>query len=243
MSVAERRRPRILVVDDEDLIRTLLRRRLSAEGYDIEVAEDGAEAVARCEREFFNLILTDIKMPGLDGIQVLKRTKAAHEDSEVIIMTAYASTETAIEAVRAGAFDYIRKPFDHVDDVVHKVRLALQHQKLALQNREMLKKLDEMNRGLKQMVVSRTRELNEVQDRLEAENRELREAARRFDPVADRLRPALESILAGCRALKEADPGAGGMAEPLRRHVDSIEAEAAGLLDLFGPRETARPKV
>lgn len=202
----ERKVPLVLVVDDEDVIRELLRRRLTAEGYRIETAEDGEEAVAIINRgEFVNLVVTDVKMPGLDGMEVLKRARAKSADTQVIIMTAYASTETAIEAVRQGAYDYIQKPFDHVDDVANKVRRALREQALELQNREMLRKLEEMNKGLKQMMISRTKELNDAQDAL---------------------RQTLQQVRAALRARLAA---LGELPAQLRRSLGEIERIAAGL--------------
>jgi DNA-binding NtrC family response regulator len=213
-----------LVADDEEVIRELLRRRLKNDGYKVEVAEDGGEAVAIVEREeFVNLVLTDVRMPVLDGVEVLRRVKAKNPDTEVIMMTAYASTETAVEAVRQGAFDYLQKPFEHVDDVAHKVKQALRHQYLSLQNRDMMRKLDELNKGLKGVVVSRTKELNAAQESLRAANRQLRELIRSREATLAALnadvRRALEEIMRVA--------GGGDAGEAVRREAERALAIVA----------------
>lgn len=185
---AERKVPYVLVVDDEDVLREVLRRRLSMEGFEVETAEDGEEAVAILERDdFVNVVLTDVKMPGLDGIAVMRRAKKKNHDIQVIVMTAYADSESAIAAVRENAYDYLTKPFSHLDDVVAKVKRALREQKLELQNREMMRKLEEMNRGLKEVLLSRTKEVNEVQAKL----RETADGLRRGLEAIDRALPVL----------------------------------------------------
>lgn len=134
--------PVVLVADDEEVIRELLRRRLALEGFEIETAEDGEEALARVAARFVNVVLTDVQMPGVDGIEVLKRVKASSPATKVIIMTAYSSMKTASDAVRLGAYDYLQKPFEHVDAVSHKVRLALGKQRLELEGRELRRKVE-----------------------------------------------------------------------------------------------------
>jgi CheY-like chemotaxis protein len=163
---AERKVPLVLVADDEDMFRQILSRRLSADGYRVETAEDGEEAVAILQREeFVSLVLTDLCMPGIDGIGVLRRAKQKNPLTVVIMMTAYASTASAIAAVREGAYDYLQKPFDHLDQVATKIAQGLRQQQFEIQNRELIGKLDEMNRGLREVLVSRTREVNDLNDR------------------------------------------------------------------------------
>lgn len=224
---AQRKVPLVLVADDEEVIRELLSRRLRAEGWEILTAEDGTEAVAFLEREpFINLVITDVRMPGLDGVEVLKRVKAKSPDTEVVMMTAYASTESAIEAVRRGAFDYLQKPFEHVDDVAHKARQALRHQTLVLQNRDMMRKLEELNKGLKGVVISRTKELNEAQEALRQANRRLRASIRE----RERTLGALEADLR--RSIEEIARRAAGHGE-IGEAAEAIRREAARALELI----------
>ncbi len=107
-----RRSFRILVVDDEMVVRDSTKEWLEAEGFEVEMAESGMEALEKLSRSEFNLMFLDVKMPGLDGVEVLKRAREMHPTLPVVMMTAYATVETAVEAMKIGALDYITKPFD-----------------------------------------------------------------------------------------------------------------------------------
>ncbi len=102
----------ILIVDDERDIRRLLRDMLSLEGHDVSEATNGAEALERLRKASFDLVLTDVRMPNLGGVELLRRVREASPSTEVIVATAYAELDTAIECMRAGAFDLLRKPFN-----------------------------------------------------------------------------------------------------------------------------------
>jgi two-component system response regulator HydG len=119
---------RILVVDDKENIRKLFERMLG-ERFDIVTAGDGSEAIAKLALGSFDLVISDIRMPGADGLEVLKATRHLAPGTEVILMTAYATVQNAIDAMRAGAWDYLLKPFDP-DDAVLKVEKAIEHKKL-----------------------------------------------------------------------------------------------------------------
>ena len=103
---------RILVVDDEEMIRVLLTYMLAEEGYKVTTASDGQKAVELLERERFDLIITDMVMPGLNGISVLRAAKSIDPRRPVIVITGYPSVETVRRLVRLGADDYITKPFN-----------------------------------------------------------------------------------------------------------------------------------
>lgn len=115
---------RILVVDDEEGMREFLGILLQKEGYQVETAQSGEEALARLGKDRFELVITDLKMPKMSGIEVLNRIKEKDPDVGVVLITAYASTETAVDAMRGGAFDYLAKPFD-VEEMKEVVRGAL----------------------------------------------------------------------------------------------------------------------
>ncbi|MBW1867933.1 MAG: response regulator [Deltaproteobacteria bacterium] len=102
----------ILVVDDEFVVRDSLKEWLTDEGFQVDMAESGAEALEKLAREDFHLMLLDIKMPGMDGVEVFKRSKELRPGLPVVMMTAYATVETAVEAMKIGALDYLMKPFD-----------------------------------------------------------------------------------------------------------------------------------
>ncbi len=103
---------RILVVDDEQIVRDSLKDWLDDEGFFVDTAESGPQAMEKLGQESFNLMLTDIKMPGMDGVELLKAAKEIFPDLCVLMMTAYATVETAVEAMKIGALDYLMKPFD-----------------------------------------------------------------------------------------------------------------------------------
>lgn len=121
--------PKVLVVDDEADMRWLLAGVLRDQGFEVAGAEDGQAALAQIAREPPDVILLDLKMPGLDGIQVLERTKAADPHMPVVIVTAYGDLTSAVQAMRLGAYDYLTKPFDN-DEVVFTVRRALEKREL-----------------------------------------------------------------------------------------------------------------
>jgi DNA-binding NtrC family response regulator len=109
-------RLRILVVDDQSSVRELLRAVLETDGHEVDTASSGEEAVARLKEGFHDIVIMDIRMPGLDGVAALTRMKDLSPETGVIMMTAYASVETAVQAMKLGALDYITKPID-IDEV------------------------------------------------------------------------------------------------------------------------------
>lgn len=106
---------RILVVDDEDALRTVLSSELEGEGYKVASAADGSEAIEILKKEGFDLILLDIKMPNVDGFEVLKFVKETHPATKVIMLTGFADLKNAIESKKLGAEDFVSKPYDLVD--------------------------------------------------------------------------------------------------------------------------------
>jgi two-component system response regulator AtoC len=115
---------RILIVDDEAAIRSSLLESLSAEGYDAEVAESGEEALARCHGAVYDLVVTDLRLPGVDGLEILKALRNQGNATPVIMMTAYGDMDTALEAMNSGAYRFIPKPFK-LGEMKKQVRAAL----------------------------------------------------------------------------------------------------------------------
>ena len=126
--------PRILVVDDEPGMRRSLAISLKREGYEVEEAVGGTESLVRLEREIYDLVMTDLKMTPVGGLEVLAAAKKAAPRTEVIVMTAYGSIEAAVEAMRLGAFDFVSKPFQ-AEEILARVRNALEKARLTTEVR------------------------------------------------------------------------------------------------------------
>jgi two-component system response regulator FlrC len=103
---------RILVVDDDDGVRSFVAEALESDGHDVRQAADAREALRRLGAESFHVLLTDLRMPGLDGIELVRRARADQPELEILVLTAHGTVETAIEAMKLGAFDYVQKPVE-----------------------------------------------------------------------------------------------------------------------------------
>jgi two-component system response regulator PilR (NtrC family) len=132
-TASEASKPRILIVDDEPSMREMLRIVLRRDGYDVTVAANGAQAIDLLKRERIDLLLSDIRMPDVTGVDVLRAAKEANRDVVAFMMTAFASTDTAVEAMRLGAVDYLTKPFN-MDELRLKVRQHLEALRLKQEN-------------------------------------------------------------------------------------------------------------
>ena len=124
---------KILIVDDERSMRDVLSIMLRRAGYDVTLSSDGEEAIAHIDKELFDLVITDLKMPKAGGLDVLRAVKESAPESVVLIITAFASAESAVEAMKLGAYDYLTKPFQ-VDEVQLIVRNALEKRRLTTEN-------------------------------------------------------------------------------------------------------------
>ena len=116
---------KILIVDDERSMRDVLSIMLKKAGYAVTTANDGEEAIEQIGKDIFDLVITDLKMPKAGGLEVLKAVKEVSPETVVLMITAFASTETAVEAMKRGAYDYLTKPFQ-VDEVQLIIRNALE---------------------------------------------------------------------------------------------------------------------
>ncbi|HEW81067.1 MAG TPA: sigma-54-dependent Fis family transcriptional regulator, partial [Nitrospirae bacterium] len=120
---------KILVVDDEKSMREILQIFLENEGYSVSVASNGAAAIEDIKKDIFDLIITDMKMPKASGLDLLKSTKQVSPDTIVVIITAFGNTDSAVEAMKLGAYDYLQKPFQ-MDEIRLVVKNALEKQEL-----------------------------------------------------------------------------------------------------------------
>ena len=134
-------KPRILIVDDEEFIRDELSEALEDEGYATECAADGQAAAELAMKNAFDVCITDIRMPAMNGIELLKRLGETSPETMVIMMTAYAELQSAIDALRYGAADYLLKPFKH-EEILGKVQRIVQHRRLVIENRNLRRALE-----------------------------------------------------------------------------------------------------
>jgi len=130
----------ILVVDDEESVRDSLYNWFIDDGYAVECAENAKQALSMLEARNFDIILADIKMPGMDGMEMHRRIKTLNKEPIFIIMTAFASVDTAVQALKNGAYDYVTKPFDP-DDLSHLIRNAASHVNLRNENKNLRDKI------------------------------------------------------------------------------------------------------
>ncbi len=140
----------ILIVDDEESMREFLSIMLQKEGYSVKTASNANDALAMIEKEIFSLAITDIKMPGMDGIQLLTEIRKVSPDTEVVMITAFGSTDTAVEAMKKGAIDYVVKPFQ-IDEIKIIIRNILEKKRLQQENTLLKQELFSLS-GLDQIV-------------------------------------------------------------------------------------------
>jgi two-component system response regulator PilR (NtrC family) len=138
---SKKKAARILIVDDEMSMRNLFSIMLAKEGYEVDVAEDGMAALSLLDKKIYDLVITDIIMPKIKGTELLKKVKEVHPETVVIMITAYASTESAVEAMKEGAYDYITKPFS-VEEIKVIIAKALERGKLERENLFLKRELD-----------------------------------------------------------------------------------------------------
>jgi DNA-binding NtrC family response regulator len=130
----------ILIVDDEESVRESLSDWFTDDGYHVKSAENAKRALSMLEAEDFDIILADLKMPGMDGLEMLRRIKTLKKEAVVIVMTAFATVDTAVKALKDGAYDYVTKPFDP-DDLSHLIRNASKQIALVEENEDLKKKV------------------------------------------------------------------------------------------------------
>lgn len=156
---------RVLVVDDEVNVLDILRDFLTDQNYYVETAGSGEEGIDKLRTQDFDLVVADINLPGIDGLEVVRSAKAHDENICIIVVTGFASTSTAIEALRQGAYDYVTKPFD-LREVAQIIERGLERRRLTIENKRLLRSLTEVNvelqrheQILKEQVKTKTRRM------------------------------------------------------------------------------------
>ncbi|MFO7445859.1 MAG: sigma-54 dependent transcriptional regulator [Ignavibacteriaceae bacterium] len=133
----------ILIVDDEKIVRESLFHWFEEEDYHVDTAEDGETALQKFDKDKYDLLLVDMKMPGMSGLELLSKVKEIDKDVVVILITAFASVPTAIKALKDGAYDYVTKPVDP-DELAHLVERALEQKALKVENEQLKENIDEI---------------------------------------------------------------------------------------------------
>lgn len=152
----------VFVVDDEESILTIVEEALKKAGYQCETFPTGEAAFDRIQKSPPHVVLSDIRMPGISGIELLEKIRAVSQDIQFIIMTSHASLDTAITAMRLGAYDYLHKPFEDLEDVVKTVDRTIEKLFLQYENEQLLAELETKNKALSQLNTRISQEKEEV---------------------------------------------------------------------------------
>ena len=195
---------KILIIDDEADILLILENILTEEGYYVVCASGGDEALELFKSESVDLVITDMSMPKMDGLSVMRRLKKMDEDIEVIILTAFADLENVIQAFRdKGAYDYLTKPLENIDALLITVCKALESRRLKIENKALLEKLTQSKKDLERRVEERTAELNEANKQLQSELTRRKVAEKELQKVNDDLELRVKERTAELMAVNE----------------------------------------
>jgi signal transduction histidine kinase len=143
-------RKKVLVIDDEQDIRMLVEAILRKDGYDVFTAKDGYEGVSVFKEKQADLVITDVRMPGMDGIEVLRQLKAIDPDVEVVILTGHGNLKMAIAAIKESAYDFVSKPLENIQILSNTVKAGTEKRELTLENKRLLNELKVANEELDQ---------------------------------------------------------------------------------------------
>jgi YesN/AraC family two-component response regulator len=212
---------RILVVDDERMYCALLEQTLAAEGYAVDTADNGRQALARFAERDYDIVLTDLQMPDVNGIEVLKAAKARRPATIGIIVTGFASLDTALAAIKDGVYDYITKPFQ-LEEIKLTVKNAGERLRLETEREDLVQRLEKAYAVIQGLTKNRREyqdKIAEIDQQLLSRQRELTDDMRRLRGFHDRVLPA-QFRGAKAAAGKEAAPVEGRSAfEQLNRAV------------------------
>ena len=245
---------RILIADDDESTRRSLKLIFEKMGYGTETAGTGREAIEKAQGSFFNLALLDIRLPDMEGTELLAPLKETNPDMAVILVTGYASLKTAVQALNAGASGYITKPVD-MDEVLSKARDVLEKQRLVMENRRLYQAaqqelaqrkraeeaLKEYSERLEEMVEQRTKELRDAQEQLVLAGR-LAAIGQLGASVGHELRNPLGNIK---NSIYYINMKIGDADEKIRKHLRIMEKEIATankiINDLLGFARDKKP--
>jgi signal transduction histidine kinase len=209
---------RLLVVDDEESLRITTAAILEKEGYNVDTASSGDEAIALLEGKDYDLVLTDLHMEGGDGLSVLNQIRRNSPLTISVVLTGFASVESAIAALQEGAYDYLVKPCD-IDSMKHTIRRGVEHRRLMLAEQKARADLEQLNLDLERRIIERTAELTRL-------NAELADANRAKDvflaTLSHELRTPLTPVVGWIKLLRSGNLDEKSVAQAL----DAIERNA-----------------
>ncbi|MFI5205015.1 MAG: sigma-54-dependent transcriptional regulator, partial [Flavobacteriales bacterium] len=154
---------RILIIDDEKSIRRALREILEYEKYEVDEAEDGKDGLSKLESEHYDLAFCDIKMPKMDGMEVLDKVKETNPDLPVIMISGHGNIDTAVQSIKTGAFDFIQKPLD-LNRILVSVRNALEHKSLVTETKVLKQKVNRV-KGFD--IIGESKAIKEIKEMIE----------------------------------------------------------------------------
>ncbi len=160
----EQNRKNILVIDDEEVILDFFQELLSKDGYVVKVARTGEEGLVAMGKELFNLAIVDKNLPGINGLEVIKRARKLNPDMEIIIVTAYGSLESVMEAIKLGVLNYLTKPFENIKKVRENIGKALKRQDDKFAFRKRMEEMSEGNKRLRELNLRIERKLKSVEE-------------------------------------------------------------------------------
>ncbi len=156
----------ILVIDDEEIICSLIKDTLTEEGYSVLISQVAKEGIELAKSNPFDIIFVDLRMPEVDGLEVLKQLKQSQSDTVMIMITGFPSFETVREAMRWGAFDYIAKPFD-LEELIFTTKRAIAFRRLDQENKRLMERIAQENIILEKKVQERTKDLRNLYRKLQ----------------------------------------------------------------------------
>ncbi len=193
---------KVLIIDDEEVITALFKRFLPRQGYEFHSASNGPDGLKIMEEWKPHLVFLDLKMPGMDGLEVLKRSKEIDKELPVVILTGHGDLASAIQAVKLGAYDFMRKPIDDLESLLVSIDRAIKNYRLSKRNKSLTEELKVINRKLEDKVKLRTKELEETLKKLEASQAKVQEEIKTVSLVQQNLLPE------GPPSRKDLDAGA-----------------------------------
>jgi signal transduction histidine kinase len=233
---------RVLLVDDEDHIRSVLCDSLASSGYDVDAAASGEDGLSRLSEKPADLMIVDLKMPGISGLEFAAQAAEIVPDGQIVILTGYGDMKSAIEAMRSGAYDYLTKPVD-LDRLLQTLRKADERRKLILENRDLLRRLTEANRIKAEFINGMSHEVRTplghitgfaqiLQDTVENLTEKQTRYIENIQNGASRLLDLFDKIMS-FSTLKSGDvqvkPEPGNVSGLLQTAIDAARSEAADL--------------